>query len=698
MKKLHLLKTVFLLCALVVGSMNGWATTSTKTEGFETATAGSVYNSTQYYTTSQSDCGIAWTMYYGTVSTDGKIAGSKSAQMRYYQTALTTYGYIMTTTPIYGLSNVSFKAKVGDTKLKMDVSYSTDGETWTVQESAHEFSGTTAENISVDIPSGGIYVKIGVSPSSSSPASGKSFKLIIDDVVFSYTTYTLTFSATNGSISATDAIGATVISGSQVGVGSTLNITASGSVGYAFDGWSVSGIGSSVANTSNTSTTFTMGTENATLTASFVEDVTEYTVTCNPTSHGSVSAAPISALSGTEITLTTTPDFRYFTKSISVTDANSDDVPVTKTGTNTYTISMPASNVTVNAAFGNTYTDALTRELTGITGTSYMGWSGKSSESSAVYDGNSAGGNNSIQMKKTSENSGIITTASGGYARKITVTWNTNTTSGRTLKVWGSNSAFTSINAMTTGTVLGTIVYGTSTELDITGDYQFIGMEGSGGAIYLDEIDVKWETATTAKFNINSACTDGEGNYYGTYSNSCAFVVPAGLNVSAVGVDEGKLVVTNYATGDVVKANTGVMVSATTAGDKTVTLSSETGTEKAGNLLKPSGDTGISAANMDEADTKFYRLTMHGGTEIGFWWGAASGAAFDLTANKAYLAVPNGSMAREGFWFNDEDVTAIDAVKVQTVAKGDYYNLAGQRVAQPTKGLYIVNGKKVIVK
>ena len=29
---------------------------------------------------------------------------------------------------------------------------------------------------------------------------------------------------------------------------------------------------------------------------------------------------------------------------------------------------------------------------------------------------------------------------------------------------------------------------------------------------------------------------------------------------------------------------------------------------------------------------------------------------------------------------------------------GIYYNLAGQRVAQPTKGLYIVNGKKVVIK
>jgi hypothetical protein len=45
------------------------------------------------------------------------------------------------------------------------------------------------------------------------------------------------------------------------------------------------------------------------------------------------------------------------------------------------------------------------------------------------------------------------------------------------------------------------------------------------------------------------------------------------------------------------------------------------------------------------------------------------------------------------------DATAISTVKAEkTVAAGEYFNLAGQRVAQPTQGLYIVNGKKVIVK
>ena len=43
--------------------------------------------------------------------------------------------------------------------------------------------------------------------------------------------------------------------------------------------------------------------------------------------------------------------------------------------------------------------------------------------------------------------------------------------------------------------------------------------------------------------------------------------------------------------------------------------------------------------------------------------------------------------------------TGIDLVKGSEIkANGEYYNLAGQRVAQPTKGLYIVNGKKVVIK
>ncbi len=48
---------------------------------------------------------------------------------------------------------------------------------------------------------------------------------------------------------------------------------------------------------------------------------------------------------------------------------------------------------------------------------------------------------------------------------------------------------------------------------------------------------------------------------------------------------------------------------------------------------------------------------------------------------------------------NEPVITAISRVEAQQMAaNGEFFNLAGQRVAQPAKGLYIVNGKKVVVK
>ena len=207
-------------------------------------------------------------------------------------------------------------------------------------------------------------------------------------------------------------------------------------------------------------------------------------------------------------------------------------------------------------------------------------------------------------------------------------------------------------------------------------------------------------TGATETISLNVNCTDG-AKYYGTYSTSKAFVVPTDLTVSEISVITGQLVVEEYNAGAIVPANTGVMVSATTSGDHNVYIASG-GTSVLGtdNMLLPSGDAGISAANMTAADTKFYRLTMHNGTQIGFWWGAAAGAAFDLAAKKAYLAIPDDAMsARDYLWFVDDDVTSVADVRSKKAdARSEYFNLAGQRVAQPTKGLYIVNGKKYVIK
>lgn len=70
--------------------------------------------------------------------------------------------------------------------------------------------------------------------------------------------------------------------------------------------------------------------------------------------------------------------------------------------------------------------------------------------------------------------------------------------------------------------------------------------------------------------------------------------------------------------------------------------------------------------------------------------------ASDVPAGKAYL-VPGTSQARELTFFFDGETTGINvATEKKNTATGVYYNLAGQRVNQPAKGIYIVDGKKVI--
>ena len=158
------------------------------------------------------------------------------------------------------------------------------------------------------------------------------------------------------------------------------------------------------------------------------------------------------------------------------------------------------ATTTTETVAATTTTDTLDRALTGITATSYSGWSDKTSESDAVYAGQSAGGNSSIQLRTTNNNSGIVTTASGGNARKISVEWYSGNTSGRTIDIYGKNTAYTAAtelyDANTQGTKLGSIKFGTSTELEITGDYAYIGIRSNSGALYLTKVQITWASGS----------------------------------------------------------------------------------------------------------------------------------------------------------------------------------------------------------
>ena len=152
----------------------------------------------------------------------------------------------------------------------------------------------------------------------------------------------------------------------------------------------------------------------------------------------------------------------------------------------------------------STNTEVLTREETGITknNSTYGSWT-YTAPTGTTYAGNSAGGNDSIQMRSDKSTSGIVTTASKGKATKITVVWQSNTSSGRTLNVYGKNTVYSAAtdlyNNSTQGTLLGTIVYGKSVELTITGDYEYIGLRSNSGAMYLTSVSIDWTTDKTEK-------------------------------------------------------------------------------------------------------------------------------------------------------------------------------------------------------
>ena len=74
-------------------------------------------------------------------------------------------------------------------------------------------------------------------------------------------------------------------------------------------------------------------------------------------------------------------------------------------------------------------------------------------------------------------------------------------------------------------------------------------------------------------------------------------------------------------------------------------------------------------------------------------------AGSNVPAGKSYLLASKVPSSARDLTFNfEESTTAINQVERETINHDGYYDLLGRKVANPSKGLYIVNGKKVIIK
>ena len=185
---------------------------------------------------------------------------------------------------------------------------------------------------------------------------------------------------------------------------------------------------------------------------------------------------------------------------------------------------------------------------------------------------------------------------------------------------------------------------------------------------------------------------------YATYSSSHAldFGSATGVKAYIATEVEGSGIVMTKVTGSV-PAGTGLVLQKD--GDGAISIPVvPSATAPASNLLKASVYKSVVAAT--SGSTYHYVFAKQNGV-VGFFNLAS---ATDMPAGKAYLETTTAlSSPRLEMLFDDDNtdvVTGIQSVDnaQSTMESAEVYNLNGQRVSQPTKGLYIVNGKKVMVK
>lgn len=211
---------------------------------------------------------------------------------------------------------------------------------------------------------------------------------------------------------------------------------------------------------------------------------------------------------------------------------------------------------------------------------------------------------------------------------------------------------------------------------------------------YTDEQGIKPSLYVKNSIEVN------EDGYATAYSDN-AVILPEGLQAAVItGVADGKLTIDyRYNSGDVIPAGTAVLVKGE-AGAHDYNLATSDEQAVAGNLLKGAA----SDVTTEGAECLFYMLSYDANNEnLGFYWAAENGAAFTSKAGKAYLALPQAVSAGVTGYALDGAPVGIDQATTDAQTPVAIYTVDGRRVQQTDandlpKGLYIVNGKKVIIK
>ena len=214
-------------------------------------------------------------------------------------------------------------------------------------------------------------------------------------------------------------------------------------------------------------------------------------------------------------------------------------------------------------------------------------------------------------------------------------------------------------------------------------------------------MDAPWWALHGSKYR--EQLTIGSNGYSTYYLENENFKVPTGctayiitdIQPGATAAAPYKAMTQSIAAGSIIPKQTGFILQGT-AGSTVEYEANVAGTEVSvsNNLLVGTA----TEAKVGNDGTNKYYLFGHKGTNQGFYWQTGTGGEYvNLKAHKAALKVAKSQVGyAKSFVIDFEDTTTgIRNIDDTTPQKNDIiYDLQGRRVINPTRGIYIVNGKK----
>lgn len=176
---------------------------------------------------------------------------------------------------------------------------------------------------------------------------------------------------------------------------------------------------------------------------------------------------------------------------------------------------------------------------------------------------------------------------------------------------------------------------------------------------------------------------------YATYVPTCNVVAPADVKIYTAKVNEAKsaVVLSEVTAGSVIPAGTPVLVGADEG-----TYSFSVSTDEVSTI----GENELLAANNTKGDGKtIYALVNKAGQPVF----ALMKEGVKLTPGTAYLKIDDASVACYSIAFGGSETTGINGVNtISTKTNDSYYTLQGVKTSKPIQGVYIHNGKKIVIK